>query len=177
MYELTEEEVRTARGGSVKPGEAKRTIRNLGDKLGYVTFCEIEARPGTKVDAVWLDKSYKRMYGGATPKLREALYFVKVAFEIENNYSSKQLKGDIYNLQCSGAALGVIVIPPSSELEKNLARPSQTRKGGVWTSCESIADVLKVIRRDTDSPSSRIVVLPLDELVKLDAKLGRDDAA
>jgi hypothetical protein len=50
----------------VNTAAAKQRICSLGDRLGYVKYCEVEARPGPRIDVVWPAEGYRRMYGSAT---------------------------------------------------------------------------------------------------------------
>ena len=149
-------------------GEAKKTICDLGKKLGYVSFMEVEAEPGATIDVVWLDKVYETMYGQGAPKpkLWEKLSLATVAFEVENSYElPAQIRNDVSHLEMTGASLGVIVIPSRKEIQEWIHNHPSTStrrgKGRAWGI--SFEQDIENVRRSVRS-SSRVVVLPLNEI-------------
>lgn len=157
--------------------EIKDTISELGKKLGYVSFSEVELLPGEILDVVWLDENYKSIYGNEKPRLWQTLSIIKVAFEIElSPWQTKSIRGSIDSLGKTGATLNVLVVSKedfNDKLQKwRQKHPSSRRhiisKKRSWSSYE---DMVKNLREYAQRASARIIVMSIEELEKLNKNL------
>jgi hypothetical protein len=84
---------------------------SYGQRLGYQTRKEWRTELGSRIDVVWAQELPPQLAAITSQSLLPV-----VGFEIETSWRTrKHVKGDIFNLQDLGAALGIIVLCTGSQ--------------------------------------------------------------
>lgn len=145
----------------------------LGKKLGFDVFTEVEASEAAWIDVVWCDPRFSKAVPSAKkPRLRRAPVLPIVAFEVENKtgLNAKHVKGSVSNLNNSGAQMGVIVIGEESFalLSK---QPAHAGKKRAVLESELIERAYRWVHAEAQ-PKGRIVLMSERELFEWAAREG-----
>lgn len=141
----------------------KEIICELGEKLSFEVECEVPVSSSAWVDIMWYDKRFRFSKPKSTETLLRIPKLPVVAFEIEEKTArnAKHIKGNVANLDDTGAAMGILVLGKEN---LNALRKAQIHQK------KSDKDLWKIllekVRLWTNEahPRTRIVIMTEDEI-------------